>query len=369
MTTIFNKIVLVICMMCGSSPILLGQTNLLLKAPAAVGTWSWGNQLLYEYDPNADDVPILGAYDASRRCGVGLFDTGDSYGTGNLQGNAERLLLEGYRAEKVKAGLPEALLSSLLPGSRSPEPVFLSKIAVYPWLLTADSYYNNIMSSRSRLGIRRDNGASFVPSIHWSPKNYNPFQTEALYSALSRCYNEGKCDGVGLSNLGANELLKASKYFQKKGVPIAANQIQCSLVSNFEDDVEPAVKVANEAGITTLGYSPLGLGLISDSRTERGKLRGFVFGKIAGDESGRELLDTVRRIADEKGATSSQVAINWVKGKGLVPLFGAREESRVLENIKGANGQVELTGKEFDELEVCRRRLKVEGTRNVFQTD
>ena len=63
------------------------------------------------------------------------------------------------------------------------------------------------------------------------------------------------------------------------------------------------------------------------------------------------------------------MAINWVKRQGLTVLFGAREEGRVQENLKGVSGEFELREDEFDRLEECRRRLKVQGTRNVFMTD
>ena len=43
------------------------------------GTWSWGNRLLWDYDPSQDEE-IYRAYKAQRDAGVTLFDTGDSYG-------------------------------------------------------------------------------------------------------------------------------------------------------------------------------------------------------------------------------------------------------------------------------------------------
>ena len=44
------------------------------------GTWSWGNRLLFDYDPSQDEG-IFEAYREMRNAGVTLFDTGDSYGT------------------------------------------------------------------------------------------------------------------------------------------------------------------------------------------------------------------------------------------------------------------------------------------------
>ena len=55
------------------------------------GTWSWGNRLLWDYDPSQDEE-IYRAYKAQRDAGVTLFGTGDSYGTLDLNGRAEILL-------------------------------------------------------------------------------------------------------------------------------------------------------------------------------------------------------------------------------------------------------------------------------------
>ena len=74
-------------------------------------------------------------------------------------------------------------------------------------------------------------------------------------------------------------------------------------------------------------------------------------------------------MAERKGATVSQLAINWVKRQGLVVLFGARNDDKVSENLEGLSGNVELTDAEFAELEEARLKLKVKGTKNVFMTD
>src|SRR6478672_196379 len=55
------------------------------------GTWSWGNRLLFGYDPSQDEE-IYKAYRTIRQAGVTLFDTADSYGTLDLNGRAELLL-------------------------------------------------------------------------------------------------------------------------------------------------------------------------------------------------------------------------------------------------------------------------------------
>jgi Aldo/keto reductase family len=51
-----------------------------------VGTWQWGNKLLWSYETSQDDE-IYEAYKVVRDAGVTVFDTADSYGTLALNGS------------------------------------------------------------------------------------------------------------------------------------------------------------------------------------------------------------------------------------------------------------------------------------------
>jgi hypothetical protein len=63
-------------------------------SPMGVGTWSWGNQFVWGYDESNDPV-LERVFDRAVDAGVNLFDTADSYGTGNgLDGRSEVLLGE-----------------------------------------------------------------------------------------------------------------------------------------------------------------------------------------------------------------------------------------------------------------------------------
>ena len=108
------------------------------------GTWAWGNKLLWGYEEEAD--PALQA--AFRRVvdsGLPLvdrrrffFDTGDSYGTGALEGRAESLLGR-FRRE-----------------SSSPRRAVIgTKLAVYPWRLTGESFEEACRASLRRMGQER----------------------------------------------------------------------------------------------------------------------------------------------------------------------------------------------------------------------
>lgn len=60
-------------------------------SPMGFGTWAWGNQLLWGYQTSMDDQ-LQQAFELALQNGINLFDTADSYGTGRLNGQSERLL-------------------------------------------------------------------------------------------------------------------------------------------------------------------------------------------------------------------------------------------------------------------------------------
>lgn len=123
------------------------------------GTWSWGNKLLWDYDPSQDE-DIYRAYRAIRDAGVTIFDTADSYGTMELNGRAEILLGQferRYQAE-IMAGSKSNMfdLGSLLTGNsdyakKSNKQQVATKFAPYPWRITRDSLVQAARESLKRL--------------------------------------------------------------------------------------------------------------------------------------------------------------------------------------------------------------------------
>jgi len=60
-------------------------------SPMGLGTWAWGNQLLWGYEESMD-AELQQVFNLAVTKGVNLFDTADSYGTGRLNGRSELLL-------------------------------------------------------------------------------------------------------------------------------------------------------------------------------------------------------------------------------------------------------------------------------------
>jgi pyridoxine 4-dehydrogenase len=324
------------------------QTNQILSLPTmGCGTWAWGNQLLWGYDQSMDDQ-LQQVFNLCVNNGVTLFDTGDSYGTGKLNGRSESLL---------------GKFSKEYQGINQDHICIATKLAAYPWRWTRKSIISACNASAQRLGKNVD-----LVQMHWSTANYAPWQEVGLLDGLGDLYEQGLVKGVGLSNYGTKRLLWVHKRFQERGIPIKTLQVQYSLLSTYPVTELGLKEVCDDLGIKLIAYSPLALGLLTGKFEENGKfpkgVRGFLFKQILPGIQG--VLGTLKEIAEQRNKTMSQVAINWCICKGAIPIPGAKNLEQAQQNI-AALGWF-LSDGEVAELDRAAANSEKKMVQNIFQT-
>ncbi|MGV9618970.1 aldo/keto reductase [Streptomyces tendae] len=156
---------------------------------------------------------------------------------------------------------------------------------------------------------------------------------EETVGALSELVEAGKVLHIGLSEAAAATVRRAHAVH-----PVAAVQSEYSLWTRGpEAEVLPTLR---ELGIGLVPYAPLGHGFLTgDIRTldglddtdwRRSNPR------FTGDNLTRNLriVDQVREVADEVGATPAQVALAWLlaQGDGIAPIPGTKRIDRLEEN-------------------------------------
>jgi pyridoxine 4-dehydrogenase len=315
-----------------------------------MGTWSWGNKVIWGYDP-AQDGELAAAFDRAVAGGVRFWDTGDSYGTFALEGRAESLLGE-FRRE---LGATRPRLTRDL--------CFGTKLAVYPWRLTSDSFVAAARASAARMGLEQIE----VVQAHWSAQRFQPWQERALWEGLADCYNLGLCKAVGLSNFGPKQLAACAEYMQGRGVPVVLNQVQLSLLCTQPLE-SGLIDVCKQLKVTPIAYSPLALGALSGKYTVDRLppgARGLVVGQVL--SGAKPLTGTIADIARTRRKTPAQVALNWAMRKGAVPIVGVRTVAQVEENLGACS--FALSGAEVAELDAAARLVMRGATQNVFMTD
>ena len=143
---------------------------------------------------------------------------------------------------------------------------------------------------------------------------------EETMSALDRFVRAGKVRYIGCSNYTGSQIVEAQwAAARQNGTPFISLQPRYSLLArDIEADILPACQ---RHGLGTLVYSPLGGGMLSgkyvqgappasDSRYGRGG-RAQMAGLILTNRN-FAIVDEVRAVAGELGATPSAVSLAWV---------------------------------------------------------
>lgn len=164
----------------------------------------------------------------------------------------------------------------------------------------------------------------------WDPRT----PVEETMRALDDVVRAGKVLYVGFSDAPAWVVSRANALAEWRGwSPVAAIQAPYSLVQrDIERELLP---MAEASGLAIAAWSPLAGGVLSGKFTSGagpGKTR------IAADKiSERDLAiaRVVRDVADEIGASPSQVAIAWTASRhpGVHPIVGARRLDQLADNL------------------------------------
>ena len=180
---------------------------------------------------------------------------------------------------------------------------------------------------------------------------YNPqVPIEETVGAIAEMVEAGYVRHVGLSEVGAETIRRAQETH-----PISDLQIEYSLISRrIEAEILPTCE---ELGIGVTAYGVLSRGLLSghwrpDRATGPDDFRSHA-PRFSGEnlERNLELVESIREIADGKGASVGQIAIAWVLSRGdrVVPLVGARTRERLAESLGALD--VELSEQDLTAIE------------------
>lgn len=311
------------------------------------GTWAWGNRLLWGYEESMDEQ-LQAVFDLCVSNGVTLFDTGDSYGTGRLNGRSEILL---------------GKFSKEYQGAEKENICIATKLAAYPWRLRRKSMVWACQASARRLGKKVD-----LVQMHWSTANYALWQEGALLDGLADLYEQGLVKGVGLSNYGPKRLRWVDKKFRDRGISIATLQVQYSLLSTYPVTELGLKEVCDELGIKLIAYSPLALGILTGKYSEKSSfpkgIRGLLFRQLV--PGARSLLNCLQAVAESRNKTMSQVALNWCICKGTIPIPGAKTVEQARQNIGALGWQLDFN--EIAELDRAAASTDKKMVQNIFQT-
>jgi pyridoxine 4-dehydrogenase len=318
------------------------------SVPIGVGTWAWGNQFLWGYDP-AQDAQLQATFEQAVALGLRFFDTADSYGTGRLQGRSESLL--GRFRQALAPDVQRDLLVA-------------TKLAPFPWRLGRGGLRRAFDASRARLG-----GQLERVQLHWSTARYAPWQEGPLLDGLADLVSEGAVASLGLSNFGPRRLRQVHGQLRSRGIRLASLQVQCSLLAPRPIEPGGVAAVCRDLEIQLIAYSPLALGLLARppaaSVPATIGARRLLFARLW--PRIQPLLELLADIARTRQEPQAAVALNWCRSHGAMPIVGLRtvEQAR----LAAAASRWSLDGAERQALDAAARTLSVGMPANPFDSE
>ncbi len=292
----------------------LGTSDLMVS-PIGLGCWqfSQGHGFGGKFWGTMTDEEILGVVRSSLDGGINWFDTAEAYG----RGASERALARALKALGKAPG----------------EVVVATKW--HPLFRTARSIPKTI-------GARIENLGGYpvdLFQVH-SPLSFSSIK--AQMAAMARLVEEGKIRSIGVSNFSARQMRKANAALTRCGLRLASNQVRYSLLDR-EIETNGVLDAAKELDVSIIAYSPLAQGILSGKfhadpsliLRKPGFRRYLGPFKPRGLERSRPLIEALRNVAAKHGATSSQVALNWVAaihGDSVVAIPGASSTAQAEEN-------------------------------------
>ena len=280
----------------------LGTTSIEVT-PIGLGVmqFSGGKSIFRSMFPDLSQGQKNAIVKAALDGGINWFDTAEMYGFGwSEQGLAEALKASGKADDEVR------IATKWLPLMR-----------------TASNIPRSITKRSRFLG-------GYTIDLYMVHQPWSFSSAEAEMKAMADLVEAGKIRSVGVSHFDAKRMRRAHKALEKRGLPLAVNQVQYSLLHR-QIETDGILDTAKELGVTIIAYTPLANGLLSGVYHKNPELiqqkpigrKMTLRGKI---ESSRPVVKELEEISARYNATPAEVALNWLihfQGETVVAIPGA----------------------------------------------
>ena len=234
--------------------------------------------------------------------GMGFFDTAEVYGFGRSE------LAVGVAARQD--GQPVVLAS---------------KFAPLPARLTAAQFDSALDRTLKRLGRES-------LDLYYLHFPYSPRGVDTWMKAMAKAIEAGKIRAAGVSNCNVAQMRKAADVLARYGIPLAANQVQYSLMHRAPE-TNGVLDACRQMDVALIAYRPLAGGAVgAGSRKNKGPAA---------------LADALQEVAAAQDATTLQVALAWLlkRDDHVIAIPGATKPDHVRQNSRALT--LELSDEEF----------------------
>jgi len=156
-----------------------------------------------------------------------------------------------------------------------------------------------------------------------------------LMNLMADAVEAGKVRAVGVSNYSADQLREAHAALAGRGIPLASNQVQYSLLFR-KPEVDGVLDACRELGVTLIAYQPLASGALTGkyslSNPPTGLRRHNAFFRKKNLTELEPVIALMKEIGSSHGKTPGQVALRWLIERGALPIPGAKNSTQAAHN-------------------------------------
>jgi L-glyceraldehyde 3-phosphate reductase len=178
---------------------------------------------------------------------------------------------------------------------------------------------------------------------------------EETADALHRAVHQGKALYIGISSYSSRQTIRMYKLLKERGITCLIHQPSYSMINRWiEKDL---LKTLNKLGMGCIAFSPLAQGMLSEKyikkipKISRANEDSSLSPKLI-TNSYKEKIINLKKIADKRNQTISQMALSWVLRHKEVTsaLIGARNLKQLDECLDSLNN-LNFTRKELKSID------------------
>ncbi|PKW16192.1 aldo/keto reductase [Saccharopolyspora spinosa] len=185
----------------------------------------------------------------------------------------------------------------------------------------------------------RDLGTDYV-DIFYSHRADPTTPLEETVGALVSAVQQGKALYAGISNYQPERAHEAADLLRRSGVPLLVHQPRYSIFDRSPEN-NGLLKLAAEDGFGLVVYSPLAQGLLTDKYLDgipagaRAENSTFLSPDVI-DDTYRRRANALNQIAEQRGQSLAQLALQWVLRQPQVTsaLIGASSVRQLDHNVR-----------------------------------
>jgi len=269
-----------------------------------VGTWAWGDHLVWNYGSDYDETSLFDAFSQSMRDGVLFFSTSETFS----DGRAEQML-----GNFIRKSATQTFIST--------------KFAPFFWRIRRKDFIKALKDSLARLHVPAIDLYQVLPPA-------GLMQLPLLAECMSDAFESGLIRYAGVSNFSAVQLEKFYGYLNRFGIPLSCLETEYNLLQR-DIETNGVLEMCNQLSIRIIAQSPLAMGALTGKYVSQKDLTGIrrKFMDKYFSQNLQALIRLMNHIGSEHaGMNSAQVSLNWLIQKHVIPIPGAKNADQVMQN-------------------------------------